>query len=426
MRRRGLRRVHRLHLQLAPAFLLTLVAALGLVGACSSDDAIPAPIGSSGSAGKALGDAGQSQGATPSGGDDNGGTGAPGGAAMTDGGTGSQHGGSGGHSGDPNGGAPPEGGAPVLPAGGAGGSEGTDPGPDLISSNGGPWPDSLTGACGSPSKAAACPRLGEPFFGQDGSYRLNVPSYTATLTTMKDSVTSLVWELTPEASTKTQAQAVAYCDALQLAGQSDWRLPTRLEYVSVLDEGMGSGYGMPPAVSIDTVGAQWTASATGTAANQFFLMNDQLGTWTVAVDTTKLGARCVRGPVTGGSLQVDTDVVTDPTTKLVWQVTALDPAARNWQEALAYCQALSHADKEDWRLPNIKELATLVDEAATVAPAIRVEYGADAPAQYWSSTPAPTLGSEGFAFALETGVGYSPSLKMSDSAAAARCVRSQD
>jgi len=425
MRRRGLRRVHHPQQQLAPAFFLTLAAVLGLVGACSSDDAIPAPIGSSGSAGKALGDGGQSQAGsstTPSGGDDQGGTAALGGAASSDGGGGSQNGGSG----EPNGGAMSEGGAPALPAGGAGGSEGGDTGPDLITSSGGPWPDSLTGACGSPNKATACPQLGEPFFGQDGTYRLNVPSYTATLTTLKDSVTSLVWELTPDASTKTQAQAVAYCDALQLAGQDDWRLPTRLEYVSVLDEGMGSGYGMPSAVSIDTVGAQWTASATGTAANQFFIVDDQFGAWTVGVDTTTLGARCVRGPVTGGSLQVESDVVTDTTTKLVWQVTALDTVARNWQEALDYCETLGHAGKEDWRLPNIKELATIVDETAAVAPVIRAEYGTSAPAQYWSSTPSPTFGSEGFAFALETGVGYSLSLKMSDSAAAARCVRSQD
>jgi Protein of unknown function (DUF1566) len=189
---------------------------------------------------------------------------------------------------------------------------------------------------------------------------------------------------------------------------------------------MGSGYSMPPVVSIDTTGDQWTASATGTAANQFFVMNDQLGAWRVGGDTSPHHARCVRGPVVGGSLQVETDVVTDTATKLVWQVTELDETSRNWQEALDYCQTLSHAGKEDWRLPNIKELATIVDEAAIVAPAIRAEYGATAPPQYWSSTPAPSFGSEGLAFTLETGVGYSPSQKMTDSAAAARCVRSQD
>jgi Protein of unknown function (DUF1566) len=417
--------MRRLSRSIAPAFL----AALGSVWACSNNDnTTPAP-GGSGSAGTATGGGGggsqgDAGGASTPGGDSSGGAGALGGATTTDGGVANQ-GGSGG--GETGGGAGPEGGAPPLPAGGAGGSEGTDQGPpDLITSSGGPWPDSLTGACATPSKAIACPQTGDAFFGQDGTYRTNVPSYTATATTMKDSVTGLVWQLAPEQLAKTQAEAAAYCDTLQLGAQTDWRLPTRLEYVSVLDEGMGSGYGMPPAVSIDTTGAQWTASATGTAADQFFLIDDQFGAWTVGSGATPHGARCVRGAVAGGSLQVETDVVTDNASKLVWQVTELDETSRNWQEALDYCETLSHAGKEDWRLPSIKELATLVDEAATVAPAIRAEYGASAPPQYWSSTPAPSFGSEGFAFTLETGVGYSPSQKMTDSAAAARCVRSQD
>lgn len=425
MRRRGL---HRLRPRIAPAVLLTLLGTLSVTGACSSDDPIPGPVAS---AGKAMGDGGQAQAGstgTPDAGDGTGGTSPGGGAPATEGGSSHQSGGDG-HSGEPSGGAISAGGATPLPLGGddAGGSGGTDSvPPDLISATGGPWPDSATGACSSPSKATACPQSDAPFFGQDGTYRLNVPTYTPTLNTLKDSVTSLVWQLTPDTARKTQAQAALYCDALQLGGQDDWRLPTRLEYVSLLDEGMGSGYAMPADVSIDTVGAQWTASATGTAANQFFIVDDQFGTWTVGAETTTLGARCVRGPVTAGSLQVETDVVVDMATKLVWQLTALDETARNWQEALDYCETLSHAGKEDWRLPNIKELATIVDEAALTAPAIRTEYGASAPSQYWSSTPAPTFGSEGFAFALETGVGYSTSLKMTETAAAARCVRGQD
>src|SRR6188768_2857815 len=289
--------------------LFVLLLTLGSAWACSNDDAIPAPIGSSGSAGKAAGDGGQTQaGSSATPGDGNGGVGALGGAPGSDGGSGTQNGGVGNSSsgGEASGGASSDGGAPPLPAGGAGAGEGTGPNPpDLITASGGPWPDSLTGACSSPSKAKACPGMADPFFGQDGTYRLNVPSYTATATTLKDSVTSLVWQLVPEQLKKSQPDALAYCDALELAGQTDWRLPTRLEYVSLLDEGMGSGYAMPPAVPIDTVGNQWTASATGTAAGQFFSMNDQVGAWTVGDETTQLGARCVRGPVVGGSLQVE-------------------------------------------------------------------------------------------------------------------------
>ncbi|MES1186563.1 MAG: DUF1566 domain-containing protein [Myxococcales bacterium] len=405
----------------AQAFLVTLASALGPVWACSSDDSATPPAGASGSAGKATtGGQGQAGENGAPGGNETGGTETMGGAPANEGGTPNNGGAT---AGAPSAG---DGGAAVHSLGGAGGGEGTDPGPpDLVTASGGPWPDSLTGACASSTQVIVCPQRGDAFYGQDGTYRLNVPSYSATASTLKDSVTGLVWQLTPEATTKTQGEAVVYCEALELAGQSDWRLPTRLEYVSVLDEGMGSGYGMPAAVSIDTVGAQWTASATGTAADQFFIVDDQLGSWTVGDETTPLGARCVRGPVSGGSLQVDADTVTDNATRLVWQLSALDETPRTWQEALAYCEALSHAGKDDWRLPSIKELATLVDESATVAPALHAEYGTSAAARYWSSTPARSFGATGFALALETSVGYSPSQQMSESAAA-RCVRSQD
>jgi hypothetical protein len=124
-------------------------------------------------------------------------------------------------------------------------------------------------------------------------------------------------------------------------------------------------------------------------------------------------------------LQVETDVVTDNMTKLVWQVTGLDTGTRTWQQALDDCETSTFSGKSDWRLPNIKELATLVDETAATAPAIRAEFGAAPAPNYWSSTPASNFGGERYALALETGVGASSSFKMTDSAAAARCVRSQ-
>jgi hypothetical protein len=234
-----------------------------------------------------------------------------------------------------------------------------------------------------------------------------------------------VWQLSPEQTGKTQAEAFAYCDGLSLAGQTDWRLPTRLEYVSVLDEGRLNGGCMPSAVPQASLGAHWTASATGTAASQYFVMNDLYGAWTVAVAETKLTARCVRGAALSGSRNAATDFVTDSMTGLVWQSSALVDSFVSWQDALAYCEGLTHADKDDWRLPSIKELATLVDESAVQAPVLYADLGGAA-SPYWSSTPAPTFGSERFAFALDTTFGSSPSIKMSELGAAARCVRTAD
>jgi hypothetical protein len=402
------------------AWIAILPAVFSVGSACSSDEKVPAveeggapSAGEGGQAGKAIiagGDAGYYS-------PPEGGRGEAGGVQA----------------GMPQGGAPDvgeggssaEAGGPTVPVGGAGGAEPGGP-PDLITSSGGPWPDSLTGSCASPSALIACPQIGDTFFGQDGTYRINVPSYTSTATTLTDSVTGLTWQLSPEPIEKTQAAAATYCDTLDLAGQTDWRLPTRLEYISVLDEGLPNGFAMPPPVSVTTTGPHWTSSPTGTTAGASFTVNDGYGMWTVADDSTPMLARCVRGPVSGGSVQVGTDTTIDDKTGLEWQRTNLDDSDRDWEAALAYCETLQHAGKTDWRLPNIKELATIVDETAAESLVVSdATFGDSDASRYWSSTPAVSFGVERFALTLETAFGASPSVKMTE-LAAARCVRTAD
>jgi hypothetical protein len=64
----------------------------------------------------------------------------------------------------------------------------------------------------------------------------NLRSYSATADTVVDCVTGLEWQRVVPATAFTQADAVTYCDGLTLADQSDWRLPTAIELVSVLDD----------------------------------------------------------------------------------------------------------------------------------------------------------------------------------------------
>ena len=52
--------------------------------------------------------------------------------------------------------------------------------------------------------------------------------------------------------------------------------------------------------------------------------------------------------------------VTDTATGLMWQQ-ADDGVARDWGEALAYAEDLTLAGHGDWRLPNAKELQSIVD-----------------------------------------------------------------
>lgn len=413
--------------RIAEAAVVLVVGTMGWLTACGDDNADPAPPSSSAGKGGSGGKSNQGGSSAGEGTDPSAGADANGGSSVSGGGEGNP-GGSPSNGGAPTGDggtAPGNGGEGATPA--EGGDGGGDVGPpDLIVTTGGPWPDSFTGSCSSTSKAIPCPQLDDPLFGQDGNYRINVPTYASTVNTTTDSVTGLMWQLKPEVTVKTQVNAVAYCDTLSLAGHEDWRLPTRLEYVSLLDEGLPNGFAVPPSVPADSTGMQWTASSTGRAASNFFTVQDELGGLNVAAADTPYTARCVRGPALTGSLSVGVDTVVDTMTNLEWQRTALEDKDRDWQEALAYCEALTHATQSDWRLPSIKELLTIIDETALEPPVVdAASFGTSSATRYWSSTPALSFSSERFAFTVETGFGLTSDVKMTDFAAA-RCVRTPD
>jgi len=75
--------------------------------------------------------------------------------------------------------------------------------------------------------------------------------------------------------------------------------------------------------------------------------------------------------------------VTDNRTGLMWQKkTAL--GTYMWQEALKYCENLSLAGHDDWRLPNVRELQSIVDYGRR-NPSIDPVFGA-VPLSYWSAS----------------------------------------
>jgi hypothetical protein len=70
----------------------------------------------------------------------------------------------------------------------------------------------------------------------------NLESYTDNGDgTVTDNVTGLMWQQAVSTTTYTWAQAAAYCQTLTLAGHSEWRLPSRIELVSIVDLGVTSG-----------------------------------------------------------------------------------------------------------------------------------------------------------------------------------------
>jgi hypothetical protein len=57
----------------------------------------------------------------------------------------------------------------------------------------------------------------------------------------------------------------------------------------------------------------------------------------------------------------DTNVVQDNLTGLMWARNANLDGTKDWAGALSYCQALDHGGYTDWRLPNVRELHSLID-----------------------------------------------------------------
>ena len=82
-------------------------------------------------------------------------------------------------------------------------------------------------------------------------------------------------------------------------------------------------------------------------------------------------------------------VVTDSRTNLEWQDDYSDNGNSikytTWQSAIEYCENLNLDGNNDWRLPNLNELTSLVDDT-TYSPAIDGVFQNTNSNNYWSST----------------------------------------
>ncbi len=82
----------------------------------------------------------------------------------------------------------------------------------------------------------------------------------------------------------------------------------------------------------------------------------------------------------------DNFIVYDTTTTLIWQDdNNILYGSHNWKEAIDYCEALEKKGFTNWRLPNINELESIVDDTL-YDPAISNIFYNKLSERYWSST----------------------------------------
>jgi hypothetical protein len=239
------------------------------------------------------------------------------------------------------------------------------------------------GSCRCPVDDPLCPTRGYAHFtisNVEGSGLPAEVSYDVTDELVTDTVTGLVWERPPHAERTTWAEAKARCDELVLGGRDDFRLPGRIELVTILDFSE-----LPVAASVfeDAVADyHFTSSPVSFVAGSAYSVYFGAGETAIAsADPGSAVSRCVAGDVTAPAdpqFAVAGGLVVDRVTGLSWERAAAEPAP--FAEATARCDSLG------MRLPSVRELQSIVDENAH-DPAVDLELftGTEATG-FWSQT----------------------------------------
>lgn len=303
-----------------------------------------------------------------------------------------------------------------------------------------PLVDTMQDACFNQTGVEIeCPTEGTALFGQDTQHPRLKSSYSDVGDgSVLDNNTGLLWQKTPQNDRLQYADAIAYCEALDLAGNADWRVPSIKELYSLADfrgELLRPEDGTPtpyldaavfdfeyPDARMIFAGQYWsnTLYVKGPVMNDrnqgafgFNFSDGHIKSYGTGLDFYTGAAaansglpngpadgkapgnfvRCVSGTEQSYGINAFVDnadgTVTDTATGRMWQQDD-DGTRREWAEALAYCEALALAGHADWYLPNSKELQSIVDYDKTALPAINTAFfGVTQDSEtldYWTST----------------------------------------
>lgn len=255
-----------------------------------------------------------------------------------------------------------------------------------------------------------------------------LPLNASQWTCIKDNVTGLLWEnktnngslhdknrsfsfynqaFNPKGEYGTDTDVSGFINTVNnevLCGLTNWRLPSNEELQGI------ANYGFPlPGPAIDqnffsntTNTAFWTSSP---------FPRDINGAWILYFDDGRVfddyrnreggsSARLVSGNSTPHTYTISADgqEVTDNATGLIWQrciqgmywsgLTCIgSPNGHMFQESLQLAENVRNTTGTNWRLPNLKELASLVDTSRTGIALDETVFPNSPHDQYWSSSP---------------------------------------
>ncbi|MFC1741138.1 DUF1566 domain-containing protein [Nanoarchaeota archaeon] len=247
--------------------------------------------------------------------------------------------------------------------------------------------------CYDNTRKMRCPSEGADFFGQDAQYQTTTPKYKDNNDgTITDLSTGLMWQQDPK-SKKTYDQAIDGAADFRLAGHDDWRIPTIKELYSLMDfrgidpDSTGQDTsGLTPFIDTDYFNFEYGDTSTGDRIidSQWASGTKYIST-TMGGDETVFGVNFADGRIKGYGIETprgkktffviyvrgkdyginrfkdnNDNTITDDWSGLTWQEQD-SKKGMTWKDALNYCEELNLATHDDWRLPDAKELQSIVD-----------------------------------------------------------------
>jgi len=272
-------------------------------------------------------------------------------------------------------------------------------------------------------------------YGEDADYQIHPPSYTKlnengkalsptanAWSMVRDNITGLTWEVkTTDGSihevedTYTWSNAkTIFIENLNIAGFggfTDWRLPTVMELYTIVsgayaDLALNQNY-FPNGPDTNEPW-YWSSTPMAWRFDSPWVIDFTSGE-AAGYEGTNYYVRAVRGPQLNVGRFVDNGdgTVTDTLTGLMWQQ-ELEEYQSTWELQLDFCEKLSLAGYNDWRMPNRHELHTLVDYTRS-DPAFDTsifQHSTAVTSRYWTATTDPGNPDDAYVISFYYGYGY--------------------